>query len=163
MKRTIAIGCIGALFVLASCGSSKSRSSPSSENTFVLSEFTIMPPTNALHTGKIVLSANNLGGEVHELVIVRAASLGSLPMKTDGSVDEGKVPSADKVGAIDAVAGRSRKSGTFDLTAGTYVAFCNVVDNMMGSSTSMMNGGEMGSSTGHVHFAQGMHVTFTVT
>ena len=60
------------------------------------------------------------------------------------------------------------------LTAGTYVAFCNIVDTMMntdttmmGSPTSMMNGtsstmGGMGSGAGHIHFAKGMHITFTV-
>ena len=57
----------------------------------------------------------------------------------------------------------SRKSKAFDLTAGTYVAFCNIVDDMMGSSSSMMNGSGMGSGAGHVHFAEGMHVTFTVS
>ena len=53
------------------------------------------------------------------------------------------------------VAAGSRKSKTFDLTAGTYVAFCNIVDDMTGSSSSTMNGHSdmtsdsgMGSGTG---------------
>ena len=33
---------------------------------------------------------------------------------------------------------------------------------MMGSSTPMMHDSDMGSGMGHVHFAEGMHTTFTV-
>jgi hypothetical protein len=165
------VGIIGMALILVACGSSgKTSSSPpssASANTFVLSEFTIIPPTNTLGAGSLSLTANNVGAETHELVIVRATSAGTLPMKADGSVDEDKIPAADKVGEIQEVAARSRQTKTFDLTSGTYVAFCNIVETMMGSGTTvmgsdttMMNG--MGAGVGHVHFAKGMHVTFTV-
>lgn len=163
------IGIVGMALVFAACGSSgKSGAPSSSDNTFVLSEFTILPPTNALHEGSVSITANNVGGEVHELVLVRAASVDTLPMKSDGSVDEDKIAAADKVGEIPDVAARSEKSATFDLTAGRYVAFCNLVDTMMGSDTTMMGGtsttmGGMGSGEGHIHFAKGMHVTFIVS
>ena len=158
------VALVGASSVLAACGGSKSASSSSpAKDTFVLSEFTIIPPTNTLHPGSVSLSANNVGREAHELVIVRADSVSALPMKSDGAVDEDKIADADKVGEIGDVAARSHKSGTFELAAGTYVAFCNLVDTMMGSSSSMMNGSGMGSGMGHVHFAQGMHVTFSVS
>jgi hypothetical protein len=165
VQRTSAVGIIGAALVLAACGTSKngSSSASSSENTFVVSEFTISPPTNVLHAGNVLVTADNVGGEVHELVIIRAAGVAALSKKADGSVDENKIPETDKVGEIDAVAARSRKSARFDLTAGRYVAFCNLIDSMMGSSSSMMHGSEMEPATGHVHFAQGMHLTFTVS
>jgi len=44
------------------------------------------------------------------------------------------------------------------------VAFCNIVDDMA-SGSNMMNGADnmpMGGGMSHVHFAQGMHVDFTV-
>lgn len=164
MKQTIAVVCIGAVLGLAACGTSKSSSSgsSSSENTFVLSEFTIIPPTNVLHAGKVLVTANNVGGEVHEIVLVRAAGVGAFTKDADGSVDENKIREADKVGEIEAVGARSRKSATFDLTAGTYVAFCNLIDTM-GSGSSMMHGSDMEPGSGHVHFSEGMHVTFTVS
>ncbi len=161
-------GTVVAALVFAACGSGKSSSptSASSKNTFVLSEFTIIPPTNALHSGRVTITANNVGGEVHELVLVRGASADALPRKSDGSVDEDKISEDDKAGEIEDVAGRSHQSKAFDLSAGTYVAFCNIVDTMMGSSgSSMMNGSSgmmSGSGVGHIHFAEGMHVTFTV-
>lgn len=165
MRRTIAIGVIGASLALGACGSSESgssRTTSSSENAFALGEFTIIPPTNELHVGAVSLTANNVGAELHELVIVRASSVDALPKKADGSLDEDKIPIADKVGEIGKVPARSRKSATFDLTAGTYVAFCNLVDNMMGTSSSMMHDSGMEPGSGHVHFARGMHVTFAV-
>ena len=165
VQRTVLIALVAPALVLAACGSSKRSSSTgsSSENTFVLSEFTIIPPPNLLHAGNVLLTADNVGGEVHELVIVRAAGIGALTKKADGSVDENKIPMTDRVGEIDAVAARSRKSARFDLTSGTYVAFCNLVDSMAGSSSSMMHGSEMEPATGHVHFAQGMYATFMVS
>jgi hypothetical protein len=164
-RRPPAVATLGILaaVVLAACGSSSKAgspsSAPSSDNTFVLSEFTIVPPTNTLHAGSVSITADNVGGEVHELVIVRAPSAAALPMKPDGSVDEDTITAADKVGEIEEISARSHQAKTFDLTSGTYVAFCNIADTMMGSDTTM-NG--MGSGTGHIHFAKGMHVSFTV-
>ena len=63
---------------------------------------------------------------------------------------------------------------TFTLEPGTYVAFCNIVDEMgmagdttAGSDNMPMGGGTdstmmIGGASGHVHFAEGMYMTFTV-
>jgi hypothetical protein len=104
-----------------------------------------------------------VGGEDHELVIVSAASADELPTNADGSVDEDKLASAT-VGETGDVAPGSSKTKTFALPRGTYVAFCNLVD-QMGSGGSM-GSGHMGSGNArgmdHVHFALGMSTTFTV-
>ncbi len=160
----VVVGILGLALALTSCGSSSKSdsSSPAAENTFVLSEFTVIPPSNTLHSGPVTLTAKNVGGEEHELVIVRAASVNALPRKSDDSVDEDKIAASAKVGEIEAVAARSNKTKVFDLKAGDYVAFCNVVDSMMGSGAGMQGSG-MGSGMGHVHFHEGMHVAFTVS
>ena len=155
------VGILGIVAVVAGCGGSSSKSVSSSKNTFVLSEFKVTPPTNTMRPGRVTLTANNVGGEVHELVIARAASASALPTKSDGSVDEDKIRAADKIGEIADVAAHSQASKLFNLEAGTYVAFCNIIDSMMGSN-SMMHGADMGSGSGHVHFSEGMHVVFTV-
>jgi hypothetical protein len=169
IRAVAAIGLVGTAFVFAACGGSKNASSSSSENTFELSEFQITPPKDALPSGRVTITADNVGGEVHELVIVRAAKADGLPTKADGSVDEDKIAAADKVGDIKDVAAGTNKSKAFELSAGTYVALCNLIDEMAGSGTTM--GGmsmDDGSATtvpgaGHVHFAEGMHATFTVS
>jgi hypothetical protein len=155
------VGMAALPFALGACGSSSKNGTASTagagENTFGLSEFTIAPPTGALHSGPVTLTANNVGGEAHELVIVRAPSFDSLPTKPDGAVDEDKIAESDKMGEIEDVAAQSQKSNSFDLAPGKYVAFCNVVDKATGTA----HDGE--SESGHVHFASGMHVEFSVS
>jgi hypothetical protein len=155
MKRAIVIGLIGVALFFASGGSSPSG------NTFVLSEFTVIPPAK-LRAGNVLVTANNVGQETHELVIVRAPGADALPMNADGSVDESKLRGLDKVGVIDDVPAHGHASARFDLTEGTYVAFCDLIDSPTGSNTFMTDGAG-GSATGHVHFALGMHGTFTVS
>lgn len=165
----IILAAIASLVVVSACGTGGKESATlgSGTNTFGLSEYAIAAPTNDLEAGRISLTANNVGGEEHELVIVRAADVTSLPTKADGSVDESALPDSAKVGEIEHVAAQTKKTESFELTPGHYVAFCNIVDSMMRSSTSMMNGkspmGDMhDSGMGHVHFALGMSVAFSV-
>jgi len=136
--------------LVGACGSSSKSDTGTSggagENTFGLGEFTITPPTNSMHAGTVKITANNIGGEEYELVIVRASDAAGLPTGQKGSVNEDQIDEADKVGEIEEVAAGSEKSASFDLTPGKYVAFCNIVDHM-----------------GDVHFSEGMHVGFTVT
>jgi len=161
--RKLALAILGVAVLplaLGACGSSSKSSSTSTtgagENTFGLSEFTIAPPTNALPGGKVTLTANNVGGETHELVIVRAPGFDSLPTNPDGSVDEEKIAESAKMGEIEDVTAQTKKSNAFDLAPGKYVAFCNVVDKATGTTN------HDAAASGHVHFSSGMHVAFSV-
>jgi len=147
----------------ASEGTDRSGSGADDGAVFVLSEWRIKAPSGQLQPGSQPITAKNVGGEAHELVIVSAASADELPTKADGSVDEEKLASAT-VGEIGDVAAQSSKTKTFELARGTYVAFCNLVD-QMGSGGSMGSGHMEGGHAGgmdHVHFALGMSTTFTV-
>lgn len=148
-------GILVATGLLTACGSSNDTPrASSSKDAFVLSEFKITAPTAPLHAGRITIRADNVGGESHELTIVRADSARALPMRSDGSVNEAKLPAGERLGKIANVAPGSQKTKIFDLKAGTYLALCNIADSMSGS--------DMGHDAGHVHFAQGMYVSFTV-
>lgn len=157
--------------LLAGCGDSNDKSNAdaqSNADTFVLNEWAITPPTARLEAGKIRITATNIGSETHELVIVRAPTAASLPTKADGSVDEDKIPEADKPGEIGDVGRGKTVTKTLDLPAGHYVAICNLVD-QMGTGSSGMTDGTMGGSgmsgnagMGHVHFRLGMKARFTV-
>jgi hypothetical protein len=191
-NRTIAL-VAAALLLLAGCGADKNTPTSSSgtaaagstQATFVLSEFKINLD-GTIPAGQVNLKIDNQGGEKHEVVIVAAQDVGALPKKADGSVDEEEIPAADKVGESGDVPARTAIAKTFTFKPGTYVAFCNIVDDMGMTGTTMMNAGnggnnmpmnngQMGNSNGttmggttngsgpgHVHFAQGMHTTFTV-
>lgn len=192
--RTIAL-VAAAVLLLAACGADKSTSTGSSgtagagsaQPTFVLSEFKITLD-GTIPVGQVNIKIDNQGGEQHEVVIVAAQAAGALPKKADGSVDEDKIPEGDKVGESGDVPARTAITKSFTFRPGTYVAFCNIVDDMGMTGSTMMNGannggnkppmnnGPMGNNSngttmggttngsgpGHVHFAQGMHTTFTV-
>ena len=134
-------------------------SSAARADSFVLREWSVTAPTNGIHAGSVIVTASNEGHETHELVLVRAGSVAALPTKSDGSVDEDKIAEADKVGEIADLAAGTQASKTFELSAGNYVALCNLVD-----QTAMMgNNGGMGNGMDHVHYRLGMVATFTVT
>ncbi len=174
LRQVRAIGAFAFVvpLLLAGCGSNKVAAPPPSsstsvtssvadasatDRTFMLNEFTIKLGSQSLPSGKVFLTANNVGNEEHELVLVRASSVTDLPTKADGSVNEDKIAESDKVGEIAHVMSHQTKSSNFQLDPGTYVAFCNLIDQM--GTGSMMNG-NMGS--GHVHFARGMYQLIVV-
>ncbi len=154
---------LGVPLIIAGCGSDKvapprsAASATATDRTFILNEFTIKLASSTLAGGKVLLTANNVGMEEHELVLVRASAVSDLPTNADGSVDENKIAETDKVGEIEHVMSHETKSGTFQLDPGTYVAFCNLIDQM--GTGSMMNSDMNG---GHVHFARGMYQLITV-
>ncbi len=175
--RTPALSVV-ALSLVAGCGADSNLSNPvdttagGTEGAFVLSEFKIALD-GALPAGQVTVTIDNQGSETHELVVVAADNVETMPMKSDGSVDEDKIPEADKVGEVEDIAGQTSTTKTFTLEPGTYVAFCNIVDEMgmagdtaAGSDNMPMGGGTdstmMGGASGHVHFAEGMYMTFTV-
>ncbi len=163
-----------ALAAMTGCGSSPTAAPISANPTFVLTEFEVKLDRPTIPHGTVTLVAKNIGAEEHELVLVRAAAVADLPTKADGSIDEDKIAESDKVGEIAHVQSKHTMSASFELTAGTYVAFCNLVDTMGNTGSAAMGSGRMGSGNmgsgnmasrwmSHVHFSEGMHQVITVT
>ena len=171
MNHRVMALCIATLLVVAGCTSkSGTTSTGGAAAAFTLSEFKVVLD-GSLPAGPVNIKIDNQGGEKHEVVLVAAKDANALPKKADGSVDEDKIPQTDKIGESGDVAARTSTTKSFTLKSGTYIAFCNIVDDMgmTGSTmmgTTMMGGGSggpaAGSAAGHVHFAQGMFTTFTV-
>jgi len=155
--------------VLAGCGndssSTSSGTSKASENpTFVLDEWSVVPPKDPVRAGNVKITTTNNGKETHELVFVQAADAAALPKNADGSVDEDKIPESKKAGEIEDIKAGTTTTKSLNLPKGDYVAFCNVVEDMgngnMGSGG--MGGGMGGDGMQHVHFKLGMVNYFTV-
>ncbi len=141
---------------VAACGGMESsRSASSKPGQFRLDEWSITADQSVLKPGRQTITATNLGHHPHELVIVKAADVASLPTKSDGSVDEDQLTRV-KIGEIADVPAGSTREKAFNLKPGSYVAFCNIVGGM-GTGNGMMSGME------HVHFDAGMHTEFTVS
>jgi hypothetical protein len=113
-----------------------------------LSEFIVQPEPASVDAGNVEFVGDNVGAETHELVVVRAASADALPRDADGAVDEDRLPAGALIGEIEDIGSASSKSVELELAAGSYVLFCNIVEQEDGRSES--------------HFAEGMHSPFTV-
>jgi len=114
-----------------------------------LGEWVVDPSPASVSAGEVTLKADNEGAETHELVIVRADSAASLPVDENGKVLEDDLPEGAFIGEIEEFAAGTSAEGTFDLDEGTYVLFCNNLE-------------EEDDGTFESHFQEGMATTFTV-
>ncbi len=113
-----------------------------------LDEWSVTADPDAATSGRILFAANNVGSEVHELVIVRGDSPEELPLDEDEAVDEEALPEGGFIGEIEGFPAGDLCNGVFDLDPGSYVLFCNIVEEEDGEVEN--------------HFQLGMHTTFSV-
>ena len=88
----------------------------------------MLPARADVPAGTVTFEARNTGEDAHELVVVRAADPASLPLAADGTVDEDKLPEGAFVGEIEAFPAKQTCPGTFELAAGSYALFCNILE-----------------------------------
>jgi uncharacterized cupredoxin-like copper-binding protein len=111
-----------------------------------LSESSVTPAPATVQSGEVYFLAKNVGGEAHELVVIRSdLPANGLPTE-DGRVPEDEV---DMIGEISPFSAGSEASAVFELEAGSYVLICNVVEEE--------EGGEPVS-----HYEKGMYASLTV-
>jgi hypothetical protein len=111
-----------------------------------LIEFKVRPARDFIAKGKTKVLLKNAGTKTHEFVVVRGDDAAELPTAADGSVDEDQIPKRDQVGEVEDIKKGKVKSKVFKLPPGSYILFCNVVD-------------EAADGTVVSHFAEGMHTT----
>jgi len=121
-----------------------------------LTEYAMVPDPATLKAGSVKVVAHNTGTITHELVLVRAPSVASLPLVTTaggeravGDVDEEAISKADTIGETGDVKPGKTVTKTFRLTPGTYVMFCNIDDKS--ADGTVLN-----------HFQHGMRAVLTV-
>jgi uncharacterized cupredoxin-like copper-binding protein len=107
-----------------------------------MDDYTFSPSDATATAGAVTISAPNTGQLVHELVLAKTdVDPGALLTTADGAVDEAKLEArGEDAGEIADVLPQNSKEGTFKLTPGRYVMFCNIPG----------------------HYAQGMYGTLTV-
>jgi uncharacterized cupredoxin-like copper-binding protein len=114
----------------------------------VLGEFVVEPEPTSASAGEVTFTADNQGGETHELVVVQAASADELPVDEDGAFDEESFGEDNVLGEVEDVESGTQQELTLDMESGTYVLLCNVTEEEDGEIES--------------HFSEGMHTTFNV-
>jgi hypothetical protein len=110
-----------------------------------LDDFSIEPAATSAAAGNIHFATENVGEHTHELVIAEGEDLATAD---DGSVDEAQLPDGALIGEIEGYPAGETCDGVFELEAGTYTLFCNIVEEEDG--------------TIEAHVAEGMITTFTV-
>ncbi len=123
------------------------EANPASIVTVALTEWAVAPDKSTVNAGSVTFNAINSGPvDVHELVIIKTdLAPDSLPIDGDGNaVINGE--GITLIGAIKNIAVGANAQATFDLKPGNYMLICNIWD-----------AGEQ-----EAHYAEGMHVAFTV-
>jgi hypothetical protein len=113
-----------------------------------LKEWSVVPARADVPAGTVTFDANNTGADAHELVVVRADDPAKLPLAA-GTVDEEKLPRGAFVGEIEPFPSKQHCTGTFQLTAGRYALFCNILETKA-------------DGTKENHYANGMRSRFEV-
>ena len=150
----------GALAVLAlgACGNDKEKEPSAGGETkqvdVTVKEWSVAPAEASAVAGEIKFEVMNEGpNHKHELVVAKTdLAPQSLPTKADGSVNE-EGAGIKVIGEIEEFPVGEDAENEFDLTAGKYVLFCNVVE-----AESMPDMGGKKS-----HYSLGMFAAFTVT
>jgi uncharacterized cupredoxin-like copper-binding protein len=114
-----------------------------------LSEFEVNPDPIEMDAGEIEFVGDNIGGETHEMVVVKAANAADLPTDADGAVVEDELAEGAVIGEIEDIEAQSSKKVKLNLKSGDYVLFCNVTE-------------KKADGTVESHFEEGMHAEFTV-
>ncbi len=110
-----------------------------------LGETFVEPDPTSAEAGSVEFVAENVGIDVHELVIVKGDDPAALPVDEDGAVIEEDLPEGDFIGEIPLLGPGTEESASFDLDPGSYILFCNIV------------------ALPFSHFQDGMVNTLTVT
>jgi hypothetical protein len=97
--------------------------------TVELDEWGIQPTPPNVKDGQVAFAVTNQGTQRHELLLIAAPSPSGLPTRTDGSVDETRVPRRTVVGRVGPVAPGESCNATFKVPAASYVMVCNLVTN----------------------------------
>lgn len=114
-----------------------------------LTEWAVAPDPAEAPAGAVTFAIDNAGEEVHELVVVRADSPEDL-IVTDGQVDEEALPEGAFIGEVEGFPAGETCEGTFELAAGDYVLFCNILETEADGSVES-------------HYEEGMFTGFSVS
>lgn len=113
-----------------------------------LGDYVVVPAASSVAAGPVRMRATNIGIHAHELVVVKADAVASLPTEKNGALAEEKLPDLALAGEIEEFPPTQQCDAVFDLEPGRYVLLCNLVEKVNGKTVA--------------HLREGMATTFTV-
>jgi hypothetical protein len=155
---TVLLTVVVAGLALVGCGDEEPTQAPATQAptttaattvAVTLQEFSVLPAPASAPAGQVTFQAKNTGPkDPHELVVIKTdLEPGALPTKPDGGVDE-EGAGVEALGEIEEFKVGETRSKAFELTAGSYVLICNVVEEEEGKT--------------EAHYQLGMRTAFTV-
>jgi hypothetical protein len=124
-------------------------STPGARVDVRLDEWSIAPKPASVKAGTVRFRVRDAGEKEHELLVIKAASPSSLPVGSDGAIEEARLDRGSRVAKIGPVAAGGSCSGRLTLPKGSYVLVCNIVGT--------------GSGGTEAHYDKGMVNLFSVT
>ena len=155
--KMVAVGsALAMMLTLAACGDDDDDASADGDGggggsvSVVLSEWIVEPDPTTAAAGSVEFVASNEGGETHELVVVKGDDADALPIDETGKILEDDLEEGTFIGEIEEFEAGTEATATFDLDAGTYLLFCNIVE-------------EEDDGSFESHFLEGMVNTISVS
>lgn len=165
LRRSLMALAIATSLTLIACGEDEPNAAPATSTApsqsagsvsgtqvaVTLSEFAISASPSSVPAGEVTFTITNSGpDDVHEFVVIRTdLPLTDLPTDVDGAVEEGK-GDLEAIDEVEDLAVGATEPLTVDLTTGSYVLVCNIVQTEPDGSI-------------EAHYAEGMRTSFTVT
>lgn len=155
---TVLLTVVVAGLAVVACGDEEPTGAPATQAptttaattvAVTLQEFSVTPTPASAPAGQVTFEAKNTGPkDPHELVVIKTdLDPGALPTTPEGKVDE-EGAGVEALGEIEEFKVGETRSKAFDLTAGSYVLICNVVEKEEGKT--------------EAHYKLGMRTAFTV-
>ena len=144
-QATLAAVALAMILPLAACSSEPTASTVE----VTLGEWSIGVDADSVPAGEVTFNATNNGpDDAHEMVLVKTdLAPADLPVDETGKVDE-EGEGITFIGEIEEIPVGESDSATYDLAAGNYVLFCNIVDTAHDPT--------------EVHYGLGRRLAFTV-
>jgi uncharacterized cupredoxin-like copper-binding protein len=116
----------GKLVVAGAATASGSTSAAAAVNV-TLSEYVVRAKPATVTGPSVKLVVQNKGTLTHEVVLVRTDG-SPPPLAADGSIDEDALPDGSFIGELEDLRPKVKATLKADLTPGSYLVFCNIVD-----------------------------------
>src|SRR5262245_47849926 len=94
-------------------------------------DFRVRAPAT-VPAGDVAITVTNRGPDLHELIVVKADTVGDLPLRSDGITIDEEALEADEAGGVEPFGPGEVDVLDIHLDPGRYIFFCNMSGHFLG-------------------------------